>query len=107
MTRAPVRSRSVKARLFEVDAQLGQALVARELERALQAGRDALAEELHVGGRGALEVARRLVGQALLQRRQEREGRDAERDDAREDQRGEQPRAQTEGPAPDHCSRKR
>ena len=72
MTRAPVRWRSVKARLCEVDAQLGQALLGlARLSVLFRLVAMRVAEERHVGGRGVLEVARRLVGQALLQRRQE------------------------------------
>ena len=91
----------------EVEAQLVQAVLARELDRAPEAGRDALLEELHISGRRVLEVARGLVGEALLQWREQCQRRHAERDDARGHQRGEQPRAQAEGPAPGHCSRKR
>ena len=93
----------------DVEAQLQarSSGVSRALSDAPQAGGDVALEERHVGGGGVLEVAGRLVGQALLQRRKQRQRRHRERDHAGEDQRGQQPRAQAEGPAPGHCSRKR
>ena len=85
-------------------AQLGRGV---QIGPFCTVGPDVVLEEGRVRRRRVLEIVRRLVGQALLQRREEGQRGDRQRDGAREDQRGEQPRAQTEGPAPDHCSRKR
>ena len=109
MTRAPVRWRSVEARFCEVDAQLGERAprASARLERALQAG----AMSRSKSGTSAVVAFSRSLAAWSVSRccsgGSSASAATAERDDAREDQRGEQPRAQTEGPAPDHCSRKR